>query len=322
MNVAFMASDSIALPSIRTLHELGNGAALSCIISNADKPKGRGKIMSPNDISQWALDNGIPLLRPEKAAEKTLEWIKGFDVDCIIVMAYGHMLRDHIINYPRLGCLNLHASLLPKLRGASPVETAIATGEKITGVSLMRISKKMDSGDVCAKKSIAIGDTDTGASLRKKIAECARELLLEKISDIKNSSLVFEKQDENFATYCRKLDKSDMRLDFSSDAAELERRVRAFNGAYFEYGADTLKTDLAYAEDPEAAFGCERQGEVLEASAQKGLRVACARGAIRFARLQCPCAKMLGARDFFNAHKIAAGEKLGGFKNFPLLVSR
>lgn len=313
-----MSSDEIALPCIQALHEFRGDINLKCIVSNEDKPKGRGKFLSPNEISAYAISNNIPLLRPAKPDISTIDALRKFEVNCIIVMAYGHILKEEFLNFPKLGCLNLHGSILPNLRGASPVETALALGFENTGVSLMRMERKMDSGDVCGIKTIKISSNDTGKSLRKKIGECARDLMIEKIFDVKNTSLVFHKQKNSDATYCRKLDRDDMKLNFFKTAKELNERIRAFNGGIFEYKNEIIKVgESSFWEEDFHNLKC---GTVLESSIINGLRVACKDGIICFTKLQRPCGKMLSSKDFFNGYEIKSGDLLESFPNKDLLI--
>ena len=191
-----MSSDAIALDSIRALFDGGcPGFELACAVSNPDRPKGRGKKLSPNDVSAWALENGVELLRPEGSPDESdVARMRELGVEMIVVMAYGRMLKKNVLEYGKYPCLNLHASLLPQLRGASPVETAIALGFKSTGVSLMAIEPRMDSGPVCAAAEVAIEPSDGSASLRGKIAAAAARLLAENISSVADGSAKFEPQ--------------------------------------------------------------------------------------------------------------------------------
>ncbi len=319
MNIAFMASDAVALPSLKMLAE-NRAHRLSCVISNPDKPKGRGGKISPNEISAWALEKGLELMRPQgRPSGAEIEKMASLGVDCIVVMAYGHILGADILNFPKYGCLNLHASLLPKYRGASPIETALALGDKTTGVSLMRIEPKMDTGAVCAQRLVPISDDDTSASLRAKIASCAAELLCSNLSNIEASKTMFIAQDDSAATYTRKLDKSDMFLDFSKPARELSCRIRAFGGGIFNFGGLAIKAGDAKAlpypfSEPCVAGTVLKSGDTLD--------IACGDGVLSILSLQKPCAKMLCARDFFNSNKIPAGVVLDSVSNRPLLVQR
>ena len=308
MKTAFFASDEIALGAIEFLKNSPD-FPLACVVSNPDKPKGRGRKLSPNAVSQWVIENGIELMRPEGGVDDaTVARLRELGVELIIVMAYGCMLKNNVLEYGKYPCLNLHGSILPKYRGASPIETAIALGETRTGVSLMRIVKKMDAGAVCDVEKIEISPDDTAISLRKKFRDASPELLRRNLPKIADGSAVFVEQDESAATYTRKFDKSDMLVDFSADGKTICDRIRALGFGIFEYGGDAIKVSGAYFErtpKPSATLG-----KVLAASGADGIKIACADGWVGFANLQKPCAKMMPAKDFFAGYKIEAGTVL------------
>lgn len=314
-----MASDAIALDSIRALFDGGcPGFELACAVSNPDRPKGRGKKLSPNDVSAWALENGVELLRPEGSPDESdVARMRELGVEMIVVMAYGRMLKKNVLEYGKYPCLNLHASLLPQLRGASPVETAIALGFKSTGVSLMAIEPRMDSGPVCAAAEVAIEPSDGSASLRGKIAAAAARLLAENISYVADGSAKFEPQDESRATYTRKIAKEDLFLDFRLPAEEIANRARAFSFAVAEIGGEAVKLSNAFA--AARMRGGAECGEVVAASRADGLRIACGAGDIVFGAIQRPCSKMLSAPEFFAGNSIEVGKVLKSFDSRPLL---
>ncbi len=308
MKTAFFASDEIALGAIEFLKNSPD-FPLACVVSNPDRPKGRGKKLSPNAISQWAIENGVELMRPEGGVDDaTVARLRELGVELIIVMAYGCMLKSNVLEYGKYPCLNLHGSILPKYRGASPIETAIALGETRTGVSLMRIVKKMDAGAVCDVEEIEIDTDDTATSLRGKFRDASPELLRRNLPKIADGSAVFLEQDEAAATYTRKFDKSDMLVDFSADGKTIRDRIRALGFGIFEGGGDAIKVSGAYFErtpKPPSTVG-----KVLAASVADGIKIACADGWVGFANLQKPCAKMMSAKDFFAGYKIEIGTVL------------
>ena len=314
MNVAFFASDAIALKSIEFLRE---NHTLSAIVSNPDRPKGRGKKLSPNEVSQWALDNGVELMRPEgKPDDTVVARLRELGVELIVVMAYGHILKDNILNYGKYPCLNLHASILPELRGASPIETAIALGKKITGVSLMAISPAMDEGDVADVLEVQIEESDTSKSLREKMAIASAKLLEKNLPLLASGQLNFVPQNHANATYARKLAKDDMFLDFRQSAETLRNRVRAFGAGIFVYGADVIKIFDVSVEAVQTQN--TNVGKVLETS-ENGLKIACSQGVLVAKTLQKPCAKAMDAKDFFAGYKMNVGEILQSSENRPLL---
>lgn len=329
MKIAFFASDAIALGALEMLlnktKDKSSDCELSCIVSNPDKPKGRGKKVSPNKISAWAIENKIELLRPEKSPSvEEIARMKELGVDCIIVMAYGKILKSEILDYPKLGCLNLHASILPHLRGASPVETAIAIGDKRTGISLMKITPPMDEGPVSDFMEIEISDDDTSQTLREKLCLVAAQVLERNLDAIKKSSLKFEEQDSSRATFARKLSKADAILDFSLSAFELKNRIRAFGfGIFFTSENEAIKIGSADAEELPVNLDSATNsalGTVLSASPKEGLKILCAQNSALSAKtLQRPCMKMIPCEEFLKASSIKAGEILRGQKSTKLL---
>ena len=314
MKIAFFSSDAI---SIKPLEFLRDTHELVCIVSNPDKPKGRGNRLSPNDVAQWALDNSIELLRPAgKPDAAVVERMRELGAELALVMAYGHILKDNILNFGKYPCLNLHASVLPELRGASPIETAIALGKRETGVSLMKISREMDAGDVADIERVSIDDCDSSKTLREKISAASVEILRRDLPLLARGELAFSAQDKTLATYSRKLCKDDARLDFRHSARTLLNRIRAFGFGILHYQNDQIKVFDARICEELKSF--PRAGEILEASSD-GLKIACSEGAVVFASLQKPCAKAMGARDFFAGYKMQKGAIVESSDNAPLL---
>ncbi|MFI3291386.1 MAG: methionyl-tRNA formyltransferase [Opitutales bacterium] len=313
MKVAFFASDKIAIESIKVLMH-SSICELACVVSNPDREKGRGKKLSPNDVSAFALDNDIKLFRPNKNEEDLLvEDFYALGIDVIFVMAYGSILRDGILNYGNY-CLNLHGSILPEFRGASPVECAIATGKAKTGVCLMKIGKRMDAGDVADCKEISIEDSDTAQSLREKIGILASEVLAENLEKISNQQLQFTPQDEAKATYVRKLNKGDLYLDFNKTARELFNRIRGFSSGIFTYenlDIKVLKTSF------EPLNKSMQVGEIL--CDGSSLKIACKDSLLNILELQKPCAKSMSIKDFLKGFVFKNGDILASAKNEEVL---
>ncbi|MEM9226576.1 MAG: methionyl-tRNA formyltransferase, partial [Verrucomicrobiota bacterium] len=276
-----------------------------------DRPKGRGKKLQPNPLAAAALELGLPLLQPEKPGEDDVAWMADNDVQLVFVMAYGHILRKKLLATPPLGFVNFHASLLPKYRGASPVETAVASGEAETGVSLMRIIPKMDAGAVCDVVRVPIELLDTGASVREKLAAATVPLLARNLESLLNGTATFTEQDEAQATYCRKLEKADGQLDFAAPAQVLASRINGlfpWPGCFCDCGKERLKLKAAVAlSEPSTSA----PGTVLAASAE-GVDIATGEGVLRVGQLQRPGGKMLAAGDFLRGFELEAGTVLLG----------
>lgn len=295
-NLVFFGSDPIALPLLNWLRESPPaGVKLVGVVSQPDRRKGRGKKLAPNDISAWALERGVDLQRPEKPGPEIEDYLREHEVDLALVMAYGHILRKSLLATPPLGFVNFHASLLPAYRGASPIETAVASGETETGVSLMRVIPKMDAGAVHDVERVEVEPTDTGGSMREKLAEACVPLLERALPKLLDGSAEFTEQDPGVVSYCRKLEKADGALDFSASAETLAARINGlfpWPGCYAEYEGVRIKMKDACAETGHGAAG-----EILAAHVD-GVIIACGEGALRVHELQRPGGKMLKAGDF------------------------
>lgn len=307
--IAFMGSDVIVLPLLDYLYEnSGKEYQLVGIISQPDRPSGRGKKMLPNPVSAWAMEHGIRLFRPEKPSEEELEWLRQEGIDLVLVWAYGHIIKQEFLDTPPLGMLNCHASLLPKFRGAACPEAAIASGERVTGLTLMKMVKKMDAGDVLDKEVVEISSTETSASLREKLSYAGVPLISRNLPAILSGKAKFTPQDETEVSFTRKLSKEDAWLNFKASAIELERRVRAqtpWPGACFKFNETVIKIGACEALEGEG----EVPGTVIGADAL-GLYVATGEGVLLLKSLQRPGRPMVPAADFLRGFPIEKGTVL------------
>ena len=272
------------------------------ILTQPDRRSGRGNKLQSNPIKQWALQSNIPVRDPQKPGLEEVCWLKELGVEMVLIMAYGHILREELLKVPSYGCFNLHASLLPKYRGASPIETALAMGEQKTGVTLMQVVPRMDAGPVVDAKIVPIVESDQGATLRHKIAEACVRLMARNLSSILDGSVRVQAQSESEATYCRKLTKSDGRLDFNLTARELVLRNRAFAGwpgSYFEYENTILRVGRMVEIQSDTLL-CGQRDDSIGHSLVIGTK----EGAIDIMELQKPGGKMLPASDFLRGFEI------------------
>lgn len=318
LRLVFLGSDPIALPLLTWL--AGEGSAMVEIVgvlTQPDRPVGRGQKITPNEIKTWALARGLPVLQPEKLTEEIRAQLAALNSDVSLVMAYGHILRDDFIVTPRLGTLNLHTSLLPKYRGASPIQTAIASGERETGVSLMRIVRRLDAGPVADAERVAIAPLDTALDVEAKLAAACVPLIARALPLLRDGTLRFVEQEEGKATFCRKLTKEDGLLDFTAPATDLAARI---NGLFpwpacnVELAGQLVKLGLADVSGSAEAGGLPGgsspvPGEVLGLE-DEGLALATGRGVLRLRRLQRPGGKMLAAPEFLRGFPIAKGSRL------------
>jgi methionyl-tRNA formyltransferase len=295
MRVIFLGSDKIALPSLRWLAEnSGRDFTLVGVVCGRDRRGGRGMRLWENPIAALGKALAIEVFQPQRPREELLPFLRERRVDLGLVFAYGHLLRREVLESPSQGFVNLHASLLPELRGPSPIETAILLGMERTGLSLMRLVEEMDGGPLLAREALPIGPKETGPSLREKLGTLAVTFLEKHFSPLLREELRPTPQDSRSATFCRLLKKEDGLLDFSKRARDLEAQVRAFAGwpgSYFLHRGEVFRVGEA-----ELGSGvCSAPSGTFLGILDGALAVATGEGVLRCLRLQLPCGKMLPA---------------------------
>lgn len=328
LRLVFLGSDAIAIPLLDWLAGHGGAVArVEAVFTQPDRAVGRGQRVLPNAIKTWALARGLPVLQPEKLTPELREQLAALAADVALVMAYGHILRDDFIATPRLGTLNLHTSLLPRYRGASPIQTAVAAGERETGVTLMRIVRRLDAGPLADVERVPVDPLDTAMDVEARLAAACVPLIARALPRLANGTLAFTPQDDAAATYCRKLEKEDGGLDFTAPAAELATRINGlfpWPGCMAEWDGHAIKFGLADAIDdpaPPSAGAAARPGEVQGADTE-GLLVATGRGRLRLRRLQRPGGRLLPAGEFLRGCAIPAGAVFASRPMRPLLAAR
>ncbi len=243
MKAIYMGTPEIAATILETL--LSSDIEIIGVVTQPDKPKGRGKEMAFPPVKEVALKHQIPVYQPRRVKEpEFVEQLKALAPDIILVAAFGQMLSKDILDFPPYGCINVHASLLPKYRGSAPIQWVILNGEEKTGVTIMKMDVGCDTGDMILKKEIEISKDETGGSLHDKLAGIGGDALLEAIEQIKNGTATFTKQDDTQSTFIKMLSKDMGKIDFSKDAVSIERMIRGLNpwpSAYTYYKGKTLK---------------------------------------------------------------------------------
>ena len=305
VKIAFFGSDEIALPCLQAMSTSFDNIEISAVLTQPDRRSGRGRTLQSNPIKQWAVESSVPVRDPQKPGIEEVTWLNELGVDLILVMAYGHILKQALLDAAPLGCFNLHASLLPKYRGASPIETSIAMGEETTGVTLMQVIPQMDAGPIIDSESIYITSDDTGISARGKIAKACIPLINRSLPTLISKNFQKVEQVEKDATYCRKLNKADGRMDFSLSADDLVCRNRAFEGwpgSYFLDGDTILRVGKMEKDlrDLNLKPG-QRYEEVVDS-----LIVGTGSGAISISELQKPGGKMLPVSDFLRGYSLSS----------------
>ncbi len=248
VRIVFMGSPDFAVPTLEAL-ALGRVEprpyTVVGVVTQPDRPAGRGGTLKPPAVKEAALRLGLPVIQPEKLRQpEAMEQLRAWAPDLIVVAAFGQILRPDVLDLPRFGCVNVHASLLPRWRGAAPIQAAILAGDKETGVTIMKMDAGVDTGPILAQRALPIAPDETGGSLFEKLARLGADLLLETLPRYLSGEIVPRPQPEEGVTYAPMLKKEDGLLDFSQPAAALERRVRAMNpwpGAYFEWRGAPLK---------------------------------------------------------------------------------
>lgn len=304
--VVFAGTPEFARASLEAL--CGAGFLPVAVLTQPDRPAGRGKKLTASPVKEFAVANGIEVLQPVSLKDDAVvAELESLQADIMIVAAYGLLLPQRVLDIPRHGCLNVHASVLPRWRGAAPIQAAILAGDRQTGVCLMAMTAGLDCGPVYASVTLDIGAEETAGELHDRLAVAGGRLLVEHLPDILHGDAVAVAQDDEIATYAHKIRTGDAAIDWQRPAAELARLVRAYNpvpGAWFMLGNERIKCWRAET----VADGSGVPGQVLAADAS-GVVVACGDGALRLLELQRP-GKRRGTAAQFVASAAIAGRQL------------
>lgn len=309
MKIVFMGSPAEAAGVLKDLIESKKDIVV--VVTQPDKRKGRGLKVSPSQVALVAEKHGIPLIKPQKLDEEAVKDILSFAPDLIVVVAYGKILPKKLLDAPKYGCINLHASLLPLHRGASPIQSCILCGDNKTGVTVMQMNERLDEGDIILQESVAIGECDDATVLSKKIFEAGTKVLLQAISDLENGAqLKKTPQDHSRAAYCKVIKKSEGLVDFSKDSRSILNKIRAFSpwpGAHTFYGDKMIKIISAeiFYETPEK----QMSGYVTRILKGKGFLVGTGDGAILIKEVQPENSKKMTAEGFLNGYRVKEGDK-------------
>ncbi len=306
LRVVFMGTPEFSVPSLAALADSEN---VTLAVTNPDRPAGRGQALAMPPVKAEAARRGISVFQPEKAkAPESVARIAAEKPDLIVVVAYGHILPPSILSIPGHGCINVHASLLPKYRGAAPINWAIARGETVTGVTIMKMDAGMDTGPMLHVRSIPIGEDDTAGTMFPKLAALGAEALAEALRKLHDGTLTEAPQDNALATYAPMLKKEHGLIDWGRPARELRNLVRGMTpwpSAYVVHGGKTLKILSAAL----AADGGGAPGEIA-AVGKDGIVVACGEGALRLEMVQPEGGKAMAAWAYAQGRRIAKGDRL------------
>ncbi len=311
MKIVYMGTPDFAVSALESI--INDGHEVSLVITQPDKPKGRSKALVPTPVKAKAMEYNIPVHQPEKVrSDETVKMLEDINPDVIVVAAYGQILPESILNIPRYGCINIHASLLPKYRGAAPVEWSIIDGEEKTGVTTMYMEKGLDTGDMIDKVEVIIEKNDNGQTLHDKLSAAGADLILETLNKLSEGTAVRTPQKHEDSCYAVMLKKDMGNIDFSKSADEIERLMRGLNPwpcAYSTIAGKGVKLFVADVIDMDDSAGY-KPGEIIEV-AKKTFTIACGKGALVIRNLQPEGKKPMDTVSYLNGNKITVGMMVG-----------
>lgn len=317
MKIIFMGTPDFAASALEKIVEAGHEITL--VVTQPDKPKGRSGELQVSDVKACALKHGFPVFQPERIKlPENVAYLKNYEADIYVVAAFGQILSQEILDIPKFGCVNIHASLLPKYRGAAPIQQAIIDGEKTTGVTIMQMAAGMDTGDILLQREIPIDDNETGGGLFDKLSELGAELIAEALPKIERGELTPVPQDEKFATKCGKLSKNMGKIDFNKSAVTIRNLVRGLNpwpSAYTRLDGKMLKIWSADAIDDKSVKEIAGNVEVLKNVApgtvsfvtKDAVGVATGKGTLVLKEVQLEGKKRMLVKDFLLGNKVEIG---------------
>ncbi len=310
MKVLYMGTPDFAVGPLRALIEAGY--EVSAVVTQPDKPKGRSGQLIPTPVKSCAQEYGIPVLQPVKIkTPEAIDSLRQYEADIFVVAAFGQILSKEILEMPRLGCINIHASLLPKYRGAAPIQWAIIDGEKETGVTIQQMDIGVDTGDILSQRIVPITEEDTGESLFDKLCVAGSSLLVETLPKLEAGQIIPIPQDEKKATHAKMLTKELGNVDFSMSAEKIAYLIRGLNSwpsAYTFYEGKLMKIWKAKAVEGDGAR-CGKPGQII-AVYKDCIDVACGEGVLRIYEIQLEGKKRMSVKDFMLGHPFAEGTLL------------
>lgn len=313
LRIIFFGTPEFAVPPLRDL--LASGDRVVGVVCQPDRPAGRGQKLSAPPVKEAALAAGVPVLQPEKVrTEEFLSQLRAWTPDIIIVVAYGRILPKPILELPRLGCINVHASLLPKYRGAAPIQWAIYRGETHTGVTIMRINERMDAGDMLLQRETGIGESETYGELQTRLSELGAAALLEALPRIADGSIEATVQVEEEATHAPMVKKEDGRIDWQKPAVEIARMVRAFNpwpSAYTFVAGKRLQIHRAHVAESSAVGSAAAAIAGQVHSVGEGIAIGTGNGLLIADELQIEGKRRLPAGEISRSGQLSVGAQLG-----------
>jgi len=309
MRILFAGTPDFAAECLKAL--LNSEHEICAVYTQPDRPAGRGRKLTPSPVKQLALEHDIPVEQPlDFKSEDSLQTLAAYEADLMVVVAYGLLLPQKVLDTPKLGCINVHASLLPRWRGAAPIQRAILAGDTESGVGIMKMEAGLDTGPVLLEARCPINDSDTAQDLHDRLAALGAETLLQSLSDIETRLNQAKPQDDSQSTYAKKLDKREALIDWQQAAAQILRQINAFNPwpvAQTQWHSDTMRVWKASLGE---RIRSGQPGEIIAVSKQ-GLDVQTGDGILRITEIQMPGKRAMQVQDFLNANSISVGDILG-----------
>jgi len=299
--IIFAGTPEFSVPPLRAL--LASPHQVVAVYTQPDRPSGRGRKLTPSPVKEVAVDAGIPVMQPPNFKDPTsIAELAALDADLMVVVAYGLLLPKAVLDAPRLGCVNIHASVLPRWRGAAPIQRAVLAGDAVSGVTIMQMEEGLDTGPMYLIEEARLGPRETGGSLHDRLSALGAEALMKALPGILDGTLAPQPQDDAKSCYAKKLDKAEAWIDWSQPAQEIERQVRAFNPwpvAQTRYEDANLRIWRA-----QAISGVGGTPGMVMNAGRNGIDVATGDGLLSITELQLPGKRAMSAQDFINAHSI------------------
>lgn len=310
MKIIFMGTPDYAAAALEALLEAGH--EVTAVVTQPDRAKGRSGQVQCTPVKECAVRHGIAVLQPVRLkAPEAVEELKKYEADVCVVAAFGQILSKEILALPRFGCVNIHASLLPKYRGAAPINQCIIDGEQETGVTIMQMDAGIDTGDILTQKKVIIEDKETAETLFDKLSQAGAALIVETLPMLERGEITPVKQDESLAGYVKMMDKSRGKIDWTSDAASIERLVRGLNPWPSAYTSCQGKTVKIWRSDAVAAVEAAQQPGTIVSVGKDFFDVACGSGNLRIYELQLEGKKRMDTKSFLLGNPWRAGMLLG-----------
>jgi len=309
VKIVFMGTPEFAVPSLEALHNSGH--KISLVITQKDKPKGRGKKLLPTPVKEKALELGLEVYQPDSVnSQESIERLKEINPDCIVVVAFGQILKKDVLNIAKYGCLNVHASILPKYRGAAPINWAIINGEEKTGITIMEMDEGLDTGDILKIREISIEEDDDSSTLADKLAKVGSELIVETLMDVEKDNITKIPQNDELSSYAPMLSKAMGRIDWNKNGENIVNLVRGLKPwplAYTQYKGQDVKIHKVKKVEK---FSQEPNGMVVKVT-HEGIYVNCQDSCIVIEQLQFPGKKKLHVSEYLRGNEFEEDIILG-----------